>query len=59
MIYYTVNIEILEQLSPSALLKEMKDGATRWGEVIGKKAVERHKIKRVRKQYYMKVGYES
>tara|TARA_R100001530_G_C4261615_1_gene140623 strand:+ start:456 stop:632 length:177 start_codon:yes stop_codon:yes gene_type:complete len=57
MTYYTINIEIKE--TPSSVLQEMKDGATRWGKMIGKRPVKRHRITRIRNQYYMKVGYAS
>ena len=59
MIYYTIKIEIEEKLSPSDLLKEMRDGATHWGQCIGKQPKKREKIQKFGNNYYMKVAYES
>lgn len=58
MSYYTISIEIEETLSPSQLLEEMKDGATYWGECIGKTPVVREKIQSFGNKHFMKIGYK-
>ena len=58
MTYYTINIEITETLTPSQLLQEMKDGATRWGKIIGQQPTTRQDIQQKNNNYYMKVGYK-
>jgi len=55
---FTIKIVIKENLSPSEVLKEMKEGAIRWGYCIGKTPKTREEVKKFGNNYYMKVGYK-
>ena len=59
MTYFTIKIEIEEDLTPSEILQVMKDGATHWSKCFGKPAKTRFQIKNKGTQYYMRVGYAS
>ena len=58
MQYYTIGLEIEEDLSSSDLLAKMKEEGIRWGKCIGKKPVRREEIISYDKKHYMKIGYE-
>jgi hypothetical protein len=59
MVYFTLVLEIEENLSASEILKQLRDAATRWGKCINKTPKTRKKVKNNRNNYYMEVGYES
>lgn len=56
---FTINIVIEENLSPSEVLKEMKEGAITWGKATGLTPIRRYPIKQIKNNYYMKVDYAS
>ena len=59
MVYFTLVLEIEENLSASEILQELRDAATRWGTCINKTPKTRKPVKNNRNNYYMEVGYES
>jgi len=59
MVYFTLVLEIEENLSASEILEQLRDAATRWGKCINKIPKTRKPVKNNRNNYYMEVGYES
>jgi len=59
MVYFTLVLEIEENLSASEILEQLRDAATRWGKFINKTPKTRKPVKNNRNNYYMEVGYES
>lgn len=57
--YFTLVLEIEENLSASEILEQLRDAATRWGKCINKTPKTRTSVKNSRNNYYMEVGYES